>query len=314
VDVSFTESVKRELMKAGRSTKGVRVLTNDPDNSDMLLEVAFTVSRRVALSPSDLNVTIDSSKMTSPGERSGIVIVHSQRWDKFALAATNTSNPAIQWRVEPASQDAIEEYEAKSAYRVTVTMSPDMPEGALSEWIDFTATPADGGPGQNVRLDIHGRVAGRVEFFGPKVVLGHLLRLGVVQQGQSARGSVVMKINTEPRQINVKRIEIEPAFLKAKITPCTTGSNKGGLYRIEVEVPANAPISSFLEPHLGVVRLHTDHPRLSRIELNVDFAVSSPLKKGTGSELTCINAGENGCCEVPVPLFQQAVSAVLTQN
>jgi aminoglycoside 3-N-acetyltransferase len=33
---------------------------------------------------------------------------------------------------------------------------------------------------------------------------------------------------------------------------------------------------------------------------------NSPLKKGTGSELTRVNTGENGCCEVPVPLFQRA--------
>jgi beta-galactosidase len=35
---------------------------------------------------------------------------------------------------------------------------------------------------------------------------------------------------------------------------------------------------------------------------------SNPLEKGTGSELTCINTGEKGCCEVPVPLFQRAAS------
>jgi N-6 DNA Methylase len=35
--------------------------------------------------------------------------------------------------------------------------------------------------------------------------------------------------------------------------------------------------------------------------------VSSLLKKGTGSELTGPESRENSCCEVPVPLFQQAV-------
>ena len=35
-------------------------------------------------------------------------------------------------------------------------------------------------------------------------------------------------------------------------------------------------------------------------------ASSSPLKKGTGSDLTRVSAGENDHCEVPVPLFQRA--------
>ena len=38
-------------------------------------------------------------------------------------------------------------------------------------------------------------------------------------------------------------------------------------------------------------------------------ASSSPLKKGTGSEPRSEKSRENNCCEVPVPLFQQAVWA-----
>lgn len=277
VEVSFTESVKQELMKPGRSSKGVRVLTNDPENADILLEVRFTVSRRVAVSPSDLNLTIDSSKKTTPAERSGVVVVHSQRWDKFTLSATGMSNPLLQWHAESVSQEDLDEWEAIGAQRVKITMPPDLPEGVLAEWIDFIVTPSDGEPPQKARLDIHGRVAGRVEFYGPKVALGHLLRLGSVQQGQAAKANAVMKINEEPRQVKITRIESNPAFLKATVSPCTTGSNRGGVYRVEVEVPANAPLGSFLDPHSGVVRLYTNHPHLPRIELNVDFAVSATL-------------------------------------
>ena len=55
VRVSFAESVKCEAMKHGRFSRGVRVLTNDPDHPDMLLEVSFTVDRRLVALPPDVH-------------------------------------------------------------------------------------------------------------------------------------------------------------------------------------------------------------------------------------------------------------------
>jgi hypothetical protein len=44
-------------------------------------------------------------------------------------------------------------------------------------------------------------------------------------------------------------------------------------------VPADAPSCAFTGAHLGVVRLHTDHPRLPVVELWVDFCVVGESEK-----------------------------------
>jgi hypothetical protein len=159
-----------------------------------------------------------------------------------------------------------------------------MPEGRLAEWIDFAAKPAAGNRSRHTpcavsdgaccfRLEIQGRVAGRLEFFGPKVIERNVLRLGALRQGEPVRATVLMKINDPRRRLSVERIETEPTFLKARLVPYATGSKQIGLYRLEVEVPADAPMGAFLGPSAGVVRIRTDHPRLPTIELRVDFAV-----------------------------------------
>jgi hypothetical protein len=289
VKMQFTESAKRDTLKQGHFSKGIRVLTNDPENPDILLELTATVNRRVVVVPSPLTLVIDSSKPSSPPQRSADALVYSERWPQFDLSAVKFSRKGMSWRVEPAKKAELKELKALGGYRVFVMLPPDMPEGRLAEWIDFAAKPTGGNSSRHTpcavsdgglsdgafhfRLEIQGRVAGRLEFFGPKVVERNVLRLGALRQGEPVRATVLMKINDPRRRLTVERIETDPAFLKARLVPYASGSKQIGLYRLDVEVPADAPMGAFLGTDAGVIRIRTDHPRLPTIELRVDFAV-----------------------------------------
>jgi hypothetical protein len=277
VTMRFTESAKSDTLKPGRFSKGVRVLTNDPENPDLLLEITATVNRRVSVAPSPLTLLIDSSKPVSPRQRSAETLVYSERWQRFELSAVEASRKDLSWRTEPAKEAELKELKATGGCRIFVTLPPDMAEGRFVEWIDFAAVPSaalgDAPPRHRstppepaccFRLEIRGRVAGRLEFFGPKIVGSNVLRLGSLRQGEPVRDIVLMKINDPCRRLCVARIETDPAFLRARLAPYASGSKQSGLYRIEVEIPADAPSCAFLVGHCGVIRLRTDHPRLRR--------------------------------------------------
>jgi hypothetical protein len=308
VRVSFAESVKREPMKHGRFSRGVRVLADDPDNADILLEVTFTVNRRLLALPPDVTLSIDSSKPAAIESRSADILVYSERWERFRLSVARASRPGIQWRLEPAAKDQFSDTAAGGGYRVVVTMPPDLPEGPLAEWIEVAGAPAAAASGrpapiaaarrasapprakngeadlrsagsqepETLRIPIHGSVHGRLELHSPKLIGANLVLLGTLRQGQAAHETVFVKINDDRRQLSARRIETEPAFLQASFAPYRPGANRIGLYRIDLELPADAPSCAFTAPHRGWIRLRTDHPRLPLIELKVDFCIVAP--------------------------------------
>ena len=73
----------------------------------------------------------------------------------------------------------------------------------------------------------------------------------------------------------VKEIETNPKFLQVHVAPVGDAA-KSGVYRVEVDLK-NAPQHNCLGSNAGFIRLKTDHPRLSTIEVRVQFVA---LAKG----------------------------------
>ena len=129
-----------------------------------------------------------------------------------------------------------------------VTLPDDLPDGGFRESIRFTAKPAEAGQRpRSFQVLVQGSVEGRLSFYGGKLDIDRILRLGVLQPGEAARASVLMKVNDDRPTLVVKRIEAEPSFLRVKVVRLASRSAKVGVYRIEVEVPADAPACDFAD-------------------------------------------------------------------
>jgi hypothetical protein len=298
VKMGITEAAKLDRLKPGPFSRDVHVLTNDPDHPDLVLALTATVNRRMTILPSPVTLAIDSSKPTSQQERSFDAWVYSERWEGFELSVAKLSRPKIECHIEPATAAKLKELQARHGYRVSVTLPPEMAEGRFSEWIEFAARerekgvrnclPVDwqqlkAGPGllpepvagaASCRLEVQGRVNGRLTFYSPKIVDGNVLQLGMRPRGQRVHETLVMKVNDQRHRL-AAHIETEPAFLQARLTPYASGPKNIGLYRLEVEIPGDAPSCAHTGEHRGVVRLRTDHPRLPVIELQVDFVLAA---------------------------------------
>jgi hypothetical protein len=300
VKLSISEAAKNDELKAGPCARDIHVFTNDPHCRDLVLKVTATVSRRVTVAPSRVTLSLDSSKPLSPQERSFEAWVYSERWEQFDLSVAKLSRAQIECRIEPAAAAKLKERQACCGYRVAVTLPPDMAEGRFAESIefaarenkgdcpDFRAPTRSGGPKMGLspsssevpgattcRLEIGGRVNGRLTFYSPKIADHNVLQLGTRPRGERIRETLIVKLSDERRRLRVQQIETEPAFLHARLVPYAGGPNGAGLYRLEVEIPGDAPACAWTGPHRGQVRLRTDHPRLRTIELQVDFVLTT---------------------------------------
>ena len=272
------DSVKNEPMNPGPFSRGLHVTTNDPENLDLHLKLLATVTPRLRVSQTPVTMTIDSSKEPSKQNRTTNVLVYSERWEKFELSSGKNSREGIQWRTEPASKELLDQFEAQSGYRVFVTLPPDMSEGRFSEWIEFVGKPAgrkNAADDGLCRLELRGRLEGRLTFYSPKIIDGDVLQLGVRDQGSRVRETLLLKVKDDRRDITVERIETQPPFLQVKVQPQSVGSKSIGLYRIEVEIPSNAPPCEYTGVDRGVVRVKTNHPRFPTIEFRVDFVLTA---------------------------------------
>jgi hypothetical protein len=129
-----------------------------------------------------------------------------------------------------------------------------------------------------LKLEVHGRLDGRLTIHGQRVDKNRVLRLGPIRSGDAVRETVVMKVNDERHGLTVQGVETDPDFLRARLVPFDSSATTG-LYRLEVAIPADAPTANCMGEQAATVRLRTDHPRLPWIELKVDFAI---LQGGAG--------------------------------
>jgi hypothetical protein len=302
IRVTPSKTEETETIASGVFTRDIHLVTNDPERPRLTLTINATVRPRLAVTPSPITLSVKAAGLAATAtdfgnalpfdasvgkSRIAECIVYSQRWKSFDVSVAKTSRTGMDCHIEPAPAEALKNLDATGGYRVTVTMPEAMPDGSFADWVDFVGKSTEKGSSDNeqaryeCRVDIKGYVRGRLVFHGPKLVNENTLRLGEIQQGESVRERLLVKVNDAQRNLSVTAIEANPAFLKTRWAAYPNASENNGLYRLEVEVPADAPSGD----HHGLIRLKTNHPRLPFIEANVDFVVVGEHKPASIAKL-----------------------------
>ncbi len=159
------------------------------------------------------------------------------------------------WRIRPATAKELEPFQARSGYRVRVTLPADMADGRFAESVEFVATPpAAAERPRSLELQIQGSVDGRVTLFGPKIDSHGVLRLGVLQEGEGVRETMVMKVRDQRPSLVVRRIETEPEFLHVRVNACQGHGAGGRIVSRRGGDPARGPAGQL---HGGARRGHS---------------------------------------------------------
>jgi hypothetical protein len=180
------------------------------------------------------------------------------------------------------TSEELQALKATSGYRLTVILPGDLPQGHLEEWIELTATRNNSDDEADVvtrRLPLQGSILGRLTVYGKDVTSFGTIQAGLIDASRGYDGFVTIKINDPETELSVREIVAEPSYIEAHFEPFTE-ANAEGLYRLRVHIPPSDKAASFRGNKQGKLRLTFDHPRISELELGVDFIVlSSPQRR-----------------------------------
>jgi len=267
-EIRIASKIRQE---SGAFKHTANIITNDPENPKIELSIRGTIRRYVAAMPERIvlaGVARNESRVVS-------VAVYSQVWRAFEIDQIASSLEGVSWEIEPAPADALAALQARSGYRLAITLPSGLPSGTLWERLEMRVTPDD--PAADCRpfqIELAGTVLSRISMHGPRFDSRKVLRLGAVRQGQGARERLTVKVRDDHRRLKLQAVESEPEFLRVEFSPLAEHSEELGLYRVDVEVPPDAPPSNHLA-EMGTVRIRTDHPIVPELEFQVAFAVMS---------------------------------------
>ena len=256
--------------KEGVFSHGATIFSNDPDQPGITLRIRGIIRTCLRAEPP----RVVFPQLDRGESRVASVLVYSQVWNAFAISRVQSSCEGLTWQIQPTASGSLDELGARSGYHLRVTVPPDLPGGPFREWLQLSIQPAgESAAPRSLKLDVVGEVARSVSVYGPRLCGGDTVRLGAIRTGTGAREQLMIKIRDEHRGLAVQRIETKPDFLRVRCSPHGPEAAKIGLYRIEIEVPRDAPEGSFMGGNSGEIRVETDHPQLPVLSLKVEFAV-----------------------------------------
>jgi len=255
-----------------RFRHGATVLTDDPEQPQLLFVVSGRVRRHIAMYPPDVVVF---SNVLPGQQRTHRALIYSEAYDAFELGEIESTHPYVTWDVLPMDAETLDRFYARSGYEIKIHL--DSTEqlgrfgGHLALNLRVPGLPDDEQPRPR-QLNVFSDVVGRVRLGGPDLD-GQTVGFGLLTAGIAAQRTVLIGLAGEQRELNVREISATPDFLQVRLTPDGPGSATLSRYRLEIEVPADAAPCSYMRPSLGEVRIATDHPDLPELVLQVEFAI-----------------------------------------
>lgn len=250
--------------------QGGDIATNDPNHELIELRVRGSVRLQLGADPPQLIFPAVSPTARAEHE----TLVYSRVWDDFRISAVTSSLEGIEWTLSPADAAELENTEARSGYRLCVTLPDDLPQGDFRGWVRFDVNPAAGekehAPAHTYELPIEGRVLRRLAVYGAAINSLGVVNLGTSTAGEGTHELLRLKVRDELPELKVKRITTEPEFVQVRIEPNPRAADR---YEMHVAIPRDAPACVHLASRQGSLKIEFDHPRIAELNLKLDFAV-----------------------------------------
>jgi hypothetical protein len=251
-------------------SQSAEVHTNDPAIPAFSLKIEGKVRRLFGAELEELVVPpITPDKATTAD-----VIIYSLNWENMEIVDIKTTLPGIATQSLPVEEPDLKRLQAKSARRLRVTVPGNLPSGEFRDAIRITAASA--GNRQEVaelELPLRGKTLNRYTIYGPFDEHEALL-IGQILQGAGKKMRLTLKLRDEDLAVSIKGIKTEPSFLKVSMEPHRESNlTTPGLYDLNIEVPADAPVCQYMGNPQGTLRITTSHPRVPEIKLKVILSV-----------------------------------------
>lgn len=272
-----------ERATTGHYNQGGIIVTNDPENEEIHLSVTGIFTSPVVLQPGTVvfsSVPASETRSTSIrfyGFEKMPLQIESAEWkDREHFDFTFTPSELS----EEDKKDSMLQY-ASSVYEGTVTVKPGMPVGSFQEKFrlrsNYPSEPV-------VEFLVRGQISGNaisITGMGYDKESG-TIRLGGTSRGQRfSRSFSVQFLGTASIQADLKVKEVKPEWLKTDLSePRDIGGDtaRRRLYTLTLEIPADAPVGSFMGTdgeNVANILLETGLNDTPTVRIPIQFAVTN---------------------------------------
>ncbi|MCG8449777.1 MAG: DUF1573 domain-containing protein [Pirellulales bacterium] len=266
-----TVDLRLSWTPAAHTTKplAVKFRTNDPQQPLFKFQISGEVASTISVDPPML-----AAARVRPDRATEMsVLLSSQRWNHFELSNIASDLPGLTWKVEPAGSDRLQSAQAQSGWLLRVELPKGLPPGAITDkslHVEVKPHQEDASVRQ-LEIPIHANVLRRVSVYGGGIDQQGTIHFGVLPAGKPHKQNLIVKVHDELPTLKVHDLHVTPDFLAARLKPYRQSADAENLYQLEVALPASAAPCVYRGHRLGKIRFEFDHPRISKLELNVDF-------------------------------------------
>ncbi len=257
--------------------KRVVIHTNDPAHPELSIKIKVVVTRPLEISPPK----IPFNRLLAVDTVTKETKVYAQHDRPFEITGHRLSKPDIEKFFDVAYRP-LEPTElpegAKHGWLVSVTVKPGLPTGNFKQVVELETTMERA---LDTQIEIEGNVVNDIAV----VAIGadynakyNLLTLGAIQHSQGAHAKLKMLVAGEYfDKIELGAPVCEPEFLRVTLGERKVINNgTASEIPIEVEVPADSPVTSLLgkgKDGVGRITIPTNHPSMKEVRILLHFAV-----------------------------------------
>ena len=244
--------------------------TNDPTQRHIALGVSGKVRKLIGFNQEQL--VVDRVEPDKPVTKE--LLLYSQLWNDFRVIEFGSSLKDVTYSVEPAGSAVAEDLDALSVQRIKITIPGTLPQGEFTDTLRFRVQPpTENAKPVDVPIPLHGRVIRRLSVYGQWIRDDGAIEMGTVPRGVGKKVRLVVKVRDPQVDLQLRELQITPAFLKASLKP-REEEESSGMYDLTVELPADVPPCTYVGNPCGELALDFDHPRIDDLILEVRFAVA----------------------------------------
>jgi hypothetical protein len=260
----------------GPFRQNATVLTNDPTNSSVELQVDGQILALSGVEPPDFLF----DKLAVGEKKSASVYVMAMLQDELTVTDPQISDPTIRdkfdIKVEPVEKSALPNKNAKRGYRITLTTKGDLPVGRFHAWLSLETDLTDA---KKLDIPIAGQVIGDV---GVRGITGWneaegILTIGSVKSSEGGHGTVnLVARGAGAADVKFALKSKEPEELKVTLGEPKKLSDTLLHVPVDIDIPAGTRPMVHLDTVQGEaahIVFSTTHPKVKEVSLSVRFAV-----------------------------------------
>lgn len=262
-----------------RFRQSASLLTNDPAQPRIELNIYGTVTAPYKLTPEQLTFSRFSASETNKAEiRVVAYVADDVKLASYELERADTA-PFFEVASQPIPRAELDDPHARCGMLVTVTVKPGLPLGPVRQTIRLDLALAGSSDVAHVEIPVEGVVDADISVAGqgwnPDA---SLLKMGTVKSSEGAVRELFLLVRGEHRRgLTIAPGRRSPDWLK--LTVGEPSELKGGAVvkiPLRIEIPPGAPVASHTGNDLGKygeVVLETTHPVVKQIRMLLSFAV-----------------------------------------